>query len=60
MERMTCTSLSSTDDDSTENNYRLDIQDERTNLEDTTTICAQNQINDLIIASEVNKLLLAR
>lgn len=59
MERVTCNSLSSTDD-STENNYRLDFQDEQTNSEDTKTICAQNQINDLIIASEVNKLLLAR
>lgn len=59
MERVTTISLSSTDD-STKDNHRMDFQDELTCPEDTKTICAQNQISDLIIASEVNKILLAR
>lgn len=59
MERVTTISVSSTED-SKKKNHRLDYQDELTCPEDTKTICAQNQINDLIIASEVNKILLAR
>lgn len=56
MEQITLISMSPTD--STKNG--LDFEDEKVCLEDATTICTQNQISDLIIASEVNKILLAR
>lgn len=59
MDKVTTNSLSSTDD-CINKNYRLDFQDEETNPEDAKAICTQNQINDLIIASEVNKILLTR
>lgn len=54
MERVTSS------DDSTKENHRLDFRDEQTCPEGTQSICTQNQISDLIIASEVNKILLAR
>lgn len=59
MERVTALSMSSIDD-STKKNHRSDFPDELTCTADTKTICAQNQISDLIIATEVNKILLAR
>lgn len=59
MEQITLISMSPTD--STKNGPNgLDFEDEKVCLEDATTICTQNQISDLIIASEVNKILLAR
>lgn len=56
MERVT----SSDDCCTSEENDRLDYLHEETCPEATKTICTQNQINDLIIATEVNKILLTR
>lgn len=60
MEQITSLTLSSTDDPA-KGNRQMDFQDEQTCLEETNTMCTtENQISDLIIASEVNKMLLAR
>ncbi len=58
-ERVTSITLPSTDDSANEN-HQIDCQDEQSCPEDTNTICTQNEISDLIIATEVNKMLLAR
>lgn len=60
MELVTSISQSSSDD-TVEKNHEIAFQDEEEICnDDTKTICTKNQINDLIIASEVNKMLLAR
>ncbi|XP_037031863.1 uncharacterized protein LOC119071192 isoform X2 [Bradysia coprophila] len=60
MERVASITQSSSRD-SVEKNHELEFQDEEEICtDDTKTICTENQINDLIIASEVNKMLLAR
>lgn len=62
MERVTSIGQPSrSDGDSLDRSHELEYQDEEEiGPDDTKAICTENQINDLIIASEVNKILLAR
>lgn len=59
MERVTSLTIISTDATG-KKDHGMDSEDEQICSDDPNTICTQNQINDLIIVSEVNKMLMAR
>lgn len=57
---MTSSSITlSSIENNTKSNCDMDFNEKQSNPDATKAICAQNQITDIIIASEVNKILLA-